>query len=72
MSLLGMADFVVDVSRHLGVVLESLSTTQAAVRMSIGMHYHVCFQVGFGVTAVITAFFQTGIVFIIMHFEVSY
>ena len=72
MSLLGMADFVIDVSRHLGVVLKSLSTMQAAVWMSVGMHYHVCFQVVFGVTAVLTAFLWTGIVFIIMHFDVSY
>ena len=66
-----MAYFVIDVSRHLGVVLKSLSTMQAAVWMSVGMHYHVCFQVVFGVTAVHTAFLWTGIVFIIMHFEVS-
>ena len=72
MSLLGMADFVIDVSHHLGVVLKSLSTMQAAVWMSVGMHYHVCFQVGFGVTAVLTAFLWTGIAFIIMHFDVSY
>ena len=72
MSLLGMADFVIEVSRHLGVVFKSLSTMQAAVRMSVGMHYHVCFQVMFGVTAVHTAFLWTGIVFIIIHFDVSY
>ena len=72
MSLLGMADFIIDVSRHLGVVLESLSTSQAAVGMSISMHYHVCFQVTFSVAAVLTAFFRTGIDFTIMHFDVSY
>ena len=67
-----MADFVIDMSCHLGVVLKSLSTMQAAVRMSVGMHYHVCLQVVFGVTAVLTAFLWIGIVFIIMHFDVSY
>ena len=72
MSLIGMADFVIDVSRHLGVVLKGLSTAQAAVQMSVSMHYHVCFQVAFSVAAVHTAFLWTGIVFIIMHFDVSY
>ena len=72
MSILRMAYFVIDVSRHLGVVLKGLSTMQATVWMSVGMHYHVCFQVAFGVTAVHTAFLWTGIVFTIMHSDVSY
>ena len=67
-----MADFVINVSCHLGVVLKSLPTVQATVRMNIGVHYHVCFQVTFSVTAVHTAFLWVWIVFIIMHFDVSH
>ena len=72
MSLLRLTYFVVNVSSHLGVVLKSLSTMQTAIWMRVGVHYHVCLEVAFSVTAVHTAFLWIGIVFTIMHFDVSY
>ena len=72
MLLLRLTYFIVNMPSHLGVVLESLPTMQTAISMGVFVHYQMCLEIAFIITAIHAAFFWTGIVFTIMHLDMSH